>query len=298
VIIFLSNVDWANVGYTFAKAVKIAGGDAEAFSLRPHPLNYTESSKVVGLAEIRKFVQAHCKTLVWMHSQMVIPPIDSVKKFAVFHGGSTYRNHTKKVNKRFNPIVDVSLTQTQDLLSRGAKNEKWFIPPVDTELLRPDYNTYKLRLFAHFPSGGRKGTVNIDAVMKDVQNHHRLSWKTSKRTLPWEQNIERMRKCDVYIETMRGGVDRLAWGVTALEAAALGKVVLANFKDPLQYESEFGVRCPILGNNTKEELEANVYKMLNATDSQLHSWRRDTRKWVEETHGMRPTGQRLLEILT
>ena len=197
---------------------------------------------------------ADADIIQYMHSKFIDVGGDhSSKKRIVFHGGSAYRNKPRFRNQIFNSIVDMSISQTGDLLNLGAKNEKWLLPPINTEELKPDYVFHgtDIPLFAHYPSNPKKkGTKVIqDTITKIGLNNH---FRCVTSRVEWKKQIQRMSECDIYIELFLPVLGKRKygeWGMTALEAASLGKIVVTNFFSLDRYKIEYG-DCPFVVCNT------------------------------------------------
>jgi hypothetical protein len=84
--------------------------------------------------------------------------------------------------------------------------------------------------------------------------------------------------------------------MTALEAAALGKIVVTCFKNRESYEKRYGP-CPIHSSNTPNELFGVVKHLIGTPTGELIEKKRWARQWVETQHGLKATGERLKEVL-
>jgi len=186
----------------------------------------------------------------------------------------------------------------------GAKNEVWIIPPVDTDQIQdaPIDLTGKIR-FAHYPSKVEvKGSEAINATMatllKDRELEDRIEYVFDPEIKPWAENIQRMSECDVYIETMQpelGGKAFGEWGLTAMEAAALARVVISNHTTKELYEDHFGV-CPIFQANTPDQLSEAVIAITRTHKSALRQLHNRTLKWVKKNHSMQAVGKQLKAV--
>ena len=73
----------------------------------------------------------------------------------------------------------------------------------------------------HFPSKPAvKGSDKIVEAMKNVKGN--FEFRYSDKRVSWEEQIKRMSECDIYVERF---TKDSGFGITALEAAALGKIV-------------------------------------------------------------------------
>lgn len=306
------------MGYLFARSLRSVGVSAVALAQKPRKQRVHSQYDIYYGKDhtlIRKYVK-ECEVIVWMHSNFIPLKrfVTSVKgkRLAVFHGGSTYRNDPKDCNKIFNPRVFVSLIQTSNMLGLGAKNERWILPPVDTELIQPNYtpvsSTYPpdQRLFiGHYPSSAfAKNTPAIKAVMDklmaDEGINDRFIFDTDDKLVPWDINLRRIRGCDIYIESMSKEINGKVtddWGVTALEAAASGCVTLSVFRSLDAYLREHGLSAAILQIKQPEDLEDHIRRLVLSTRRELRIMQKEARDWVERAHSLKVVGERLREAL-
>ena len=126
------------MAYSLSECLNAVGVDSSAYCTRQPHFDYPEHAIVTQSPEELEPVLEKADTIVFMHScpKLLEIPFDFRKKrCVVFHGGSEYREKPDFINELFNPLVDISLTQTGSLLNLGAKNEKWLLPPIDTASL-------------------------------------------------------------------------------------------------------------------------------------------------------------------
>jgi len=320
-ISFLALDDWANVGYTYAQALKSIGVEAEAYAMRPHAFQYPLQAKC-GLGT--KFIEAIVEKsdiLVYMHSVFLPGELPGFhmdllkdKKEVVFHGGSYYRAYYKHLNEVFNPRVQCSIIQTRDLFNLGAKNPIWVLPAVDIQKLQPK-RTRPLRtklIVGHFPSSPLKGTIQYILP---------LSYKMSDKfffkigngyigeRVDWETNIKNISDCDIYIEALHiPAIPCQEFGVTALEASALGVPTITNFKSIDKYIEEYKINkslspfhmvngsCGLLVANVPEQIEnwLNIIYDHRETNllNEISAFARD---WVAKYHSYEAVGWRLMK---
>ncbi len=294
-VVFIARKDNSNLGWAFAESLKSVGVLAWSLSRYPNSHQYPRQATRMNRSRLVKAVRG-AKVIVWMHSNYrELSDIDlEGKRFAVFHGGSRYRHHPEKMNRIFNPTVDLSLVQTWSLLGLGAKNEFWLPPPVDTDSIKPEFYVRKPFTVAHYPSQANKGTVEINSVMGELRKSRDFFYSHSRSVLPWSKNMARMAMCDIYIEQFK--CPARDWGVQALEAAALGKVVVANCAGMKEYEMEFG-ECFLHVANTEGELKEVLEGLLGMSEAELLIAQVETKRRVEESHNYHAIGIRLKEIL-
>jgi len=314
-IVFLSIGDWANVGASLAAAGREVGMDCVSFDYKHHPFGYLTKSSLLdeidpgfakrGRGDLRKFTDDF-KAVVLMHSRSPaffgfkkedIIEKRSWQKWAAFHGTTPFRESLLG----FNEIVDVQLFQTADLSEHGMVNEQWLIPPVDTEYIKPVFSESEIikgkgLVFRHNPRHEIcKGSSVVNKVMENFKS--RCNYEFSSEQKLWPENIERMGQCDAYIVSMgETNIGEGEWGLTALEAAALGKIVITQFGGLSKYEKEYNCVCPfVVVENSR--LDIAIEKVLTISPGEIVDRQKQTRKWVEDVHSYKPTGLRLKKFL-
>jgi hypothetical protein len=262
---------------------------------------------------MRKFADDF-KAVVLMHSRS--PSFFKIEKrswqkWAVYHGTSPFQERLLGFNK----VVDVQFCQTANLLGNGLINEQWLTPPVDTEYIKPIFSEPEIVknkgvTFRHNPrEGGTKGTPLINEVMEKFKGRCKYESSLDTETgglIPWSENIKRMGQCDAYIVSMgfpimvdsKPSWTTLTgeWGVTALETAALGKIVVTQFGGLSKYEKEYNCVCPFVLIEG-DRLDATIEKILSFSPEKIVEIQKQTRKWVEDFHSYKPTGLRLKKFL-
>lgn len=314
-ILFVARADYANVGHTFAKALRSVGVKSMAIAVvRRKTRTKMEQATIVS----EGMACDMCKVADWvvfMHSRKpwkdrTMTSVAKGKKIAVFHGGTYYRVRPGYMNTLWNPIVDLSLIQTPNLLGLGAKNEHWVIPAVDTEAIQPVYRDASLRetslplTVGHFPTGVSKGTsIVVDGVNKARRFGALLKYVSSRPgsgVILWRKHLERMSKCDIIIDQMapsHKGMKLGGWGVTALEAAALGKITMTIFNHSDEYVRQYGPHELVRVDNATM-LAVKLQSIALCTPGYIRAKQEVTREWVERQHGLVATGHRLKKLLT
>lgn len=298
-VLFCSINDWANVGALFAKALKTVGVEAVSAVRYPHEFDYPDKSVKWTNWPVLQTLANQAQVVVMMHSVLFNRLNLRGKRVGVFHGGSAYRKNKESIIPSFNRVCDVTLVQTGDLMDDKVRNQVWVMPPVDTESLNSvleERPTEKL-VYAHHPSNPKvKGSGLIVPMLEKLG----VAFKRDFEILPHTQHINRLRACDVYVETMatrtRDAKPFGSWGMSAMEAAALGKIVITNDLWRKEYEAEFGP-CPLLVANTPIELETAVLCLQNSTSSQIVELKAAMREWVVKNHSFKPVGEKLRRVL-
>jgi glycosyltransferase involved in cell wall biosynthesis len=296
-VLFLCKYDWANMAYTFSKSLNKVGVYSRAYAAATHKFTYPERATSLG-----KLTKEHCNSvdiIIFVHSKYIETGIDLSKKIVgMMHGGSHYRQNHEVMNKKFNPIVDVTFCSS-DLLGFGAKNEICYQPPVDTDLLQPVYSNFEKRnhvIIGHYPTS-TKGYDIIQKVINDLNKN--IEFRYSPKTVSHLDHIKRVSECDIYIEDMssiQGTVPLTTFGITTLECASLGKIVCTRFPDLPLYEKLFG-KCGIQITNDEKELKEKLTWVLSLTNNDFVELQKSTRKWVEERHSLEVIGNWLKKEL-
>ena len=303
-VLLVAKNDWAYVGYTLSQCLRSVGVDADMLignlrkNNRPgcgiHFKNVKQIKRYADNADIIQFMQGQ-----WVETGVDL----SKKRVFVFYGGTNYRTNPELVCQIFNPIVEKSIIQTGDLFGLGAKNEVWLLPAVDLDILKPNYKRESNKIIVgYFPSSSMKGP-GITSVLDNLQKHFgdKFEWYTTSKKMSWAEHMKRVARCDVYIESCslkqeyKGKFYRTgAWGVSALEAAALGNIVMGSLLDSEAYMSEYGDhKLRIV--NTLSELGQELIRIFCLTDDEILRHKKETRAWIERFHSFEAVGKKLKE---
>lgn len=301
VVLFVSpKSDYANVGAIFAKCLQTVGVNADAITKAPTVYNPPYHARVYrGNGDVIRAVQ-RADIVIWMHSLRL--DFVSGKRNVAFHGGTRYRLKPNKRNRIFTDVY-VSLIQTADILGLGAKNEFWMLPAAYIGDTKPDFSVGDKIVVGHFPSARTvdkelKGSSIINEVMKRYKD--KVEYRFSMKVVDWIDSIQRMNECDIYIESLNSASEspnKHDWSMAALEAAALGDVVVTNFKYGEQrYKKEYG-DCALQVANTKKELIDTLDRLVSLDKESLINLKHQSNKWATTIHGLEATGNRLKKAL-
>jgi len=303
-VLILAINDWANTGWKYAECLKSAGVDALMIKRKPHHFEYPQQGMILSsIEELAPYAQ-QAKVLHYVASSFFYPGIDiRSKKIICQHGNSLYRENYESVNAFFNAFCDYAIIQEPDLWDMGALNQVYISYPVDTETIKPVFESHTpgKRIFGHFPSSiHTKGSALIWNVLKaEVDNNRgKIEFWYTEDTVPWEENLGRISLCDIYIESVQldiKGKPFGTWGNSAVEAAALGKIVITNDIWRGFYEREYNRPCEwIIANNEKELYEA-VDMVVGMTESEFMAKKQACRAQVVGCHSFKATGERLVD---
>ena len=304
-VLIVAKNDWANMAYRYQESLKEVGVDAKAVTLSVNYSCKPDHAEICKLNKIKNYAKS-AEIIQFMHSEYFNLNVKN-KRIFVFHGGTRYRVDPHTKNKIFNPIVEKSIIQTGDLLGLGAKNEVWILACVDTKKIKPIYKRQSDKIIVgHFPSSPIvKSSKEINKVMNNLKKRfdHKFEYIYSPTKLNWDKHIERVSECDIYLDACTPmlktkkytkGSKYGEWGVAAVEAAALGKVVISHMLSYESYEQQFG-KCGIQIANSLKEIENNMIKFLFMNNEELLQVRKDTRAWVVKHHSYHAIGKRLKE---
>ncbi len=326
-VLLLAKNDWANTGFRFWRCLRSLGLNCVMFKGNSHPFGYPDQAPihpsltglpidlypVTVMAPYLESLLAQAKVVHFLASTFVVAPNwrwdKKQTKVVVQHGGSTYRLYPERCNQIFNPIADATIIQCPDLLGLGAVNETLIYYPVDCNAIVPDYEFARpdCLVVGHFPSDPVvKGTARILEVIDKLLADPQLAGKFiyngvrnaegSAHWVSWEEQLERIRGCDVIIETLNpeiAGRKFGEWGNTALEASAMGKIVITNTHSAELYKREYGVMPALHFANTPIQLENCLRDLINMNREKIMDRMRIARNWVVHYHSIEATAKRL-----
>jgi hypothetical protein len=304
VIVYLSGFgDWAGMGAHMAEASRRTGQEAVGYAKYQHKFGYLVKDKLWGTYPSIKELQK-AEVVILMHTAMFQKgklPIDSSRQLiGAFHGGPPFRGKEKsfieRMKKKFG--VHFHLIQTPEMYVPGDSN--YLLEGlVDTDYLQPVYHNGKHRrlIFAHYPRPtgngiALKGTASVVAALTPASFASRITLLIDKNQKTWVEHMKRVSKCDVYIEKISKTAE---FGMSALEAAALGKIVITQNEEREEYEKLWG-KAPILRANNVDELRGVVNDILSWSKDEILEKQKESRKWVKNCHSMRTVGKRLNRI--
>ena len=305
-IISITQADWCNVGYAIAKALRLVGVDAESFKMSPHNFGYAEESKILSTELLRYEINKADIVFICNSNYFCLELCKQANKknVYVYHTGTNYRRKPKEYNEKFNPFIKRAFTDQTEFIGTGMKNEHYVFSPIDTEKITCEIKKPASCLkIAHYPSNSVvKGTTIIRNVLQNLEMVHsgKIQFAISATTVPHEKQIERMKDCDVYVELFapeHEGNKYGCFGVTAMEAAALGKIVVTNHTTPEVYERFYGKKTPFIIPQTERELFQSIENLILAGRQELTEKKIQTRQWADSYHGYKATGERLKQLL-
>lgn len=229
-----------------------------------------------------------------MHSDAAI--FDAVKhlgkRMIVYHTGTRYRENHLHLEQVFKGITSVS--DQCEFMHLG--DHKYIVSPVELDMAPLCANTH-LKI-AHYPSHAwTKGTDKIIEMLQPV--HGKFEWQHSTALVGHKEQLSRIAKCDIYIELFKPeirGNPYGCFGVTALEAAAMGKIVITNNLFPKVYTDAYGT-CPMTIANTEEHFSNYINQYLKADKNFIRSIQKQNFELMKENHSFTATGNRIIRAI-
>jgi hypothetical protein len=312
-VLFLCWDDNSNTMYRFWQCARHLGLNSVMFKGKPHPFGYPMQAPIHPSLASTPICMAPTTVMApglesLINSAHVIHlgastyPMAAVNwsklNVVVQHGGSVYRQNPGDCNDLFNSFCQHTVIQCPDLLGLGARNESWIYYPVDTVKLKPDFSRKGDKLVVgHFPSNSTvKGTDAINKTCVKLDGAGLIEYRWNTDILPWPSHLQhRVAQCDIIIEgcnAKQGDKTYGEWGNAALEAAALGCIVVTHCVHKEQYSKEFGDLGVLVANN-EQELERVIRDLLALDPEQIVKLKRNAREWVERNHSIPATAARL-----
>ncbi len=307
-IINLSWDDWANFSYNNAAAMRSIGIDAQSFKRRPHVFGYEKECAVVTSEQIKKEIDK-ADIVQLMHSDHTYLQycVAKGKRIVVYHTGTGYRLNPVTCNQIFNPYVERCFTDQCEFIGTGMKNETYIATAIDTDKFQPkEWITKRPYIMAHYPSNPDvKGTKAINEMISELAASQKdfsgLEYRVNIDKVGHQEQMNRMQACDIYIELFaptQYGKPYGCYGVTAFEAAALGKIVVTQNIRQDVYRKAYGIdQCPLFIANTKQDFKIVIDTLNDASEEILGALQRQSRQWIIENHSYEATGQRLKSLL-
>lgn len=300
-ILNISTNDYANFAHDNANALRAAGANCIDLKTYPHPYGYKTESPVVPLGKIIKEIESSDVIQIF-HSDPVLLPhcLNKNKKIIVYHTGTRYRLKPDFHNKAFNPHVFASVIALCEFSGLGSYNEKYLVGAINVpDQEPPKYVGHPLTV-AHYPSNAKiKGTPKILEMVKQIPNSGQFVFKHDSGNVPHDLQLERYKKCDIYLELFRptmGGKPYGSWGITALECAAMGKIVITQNLNNKIYEDVYG-KCELLLADNEQDFMDHIDTVVNYSSAEIYDLQKKMFNWVKNNHSFKATGERILKII-
>jgi len=298
-VLNISFDDYANFSHENANSLRCIGIECKDLKRVKHPFSYGTESKLATSSEIeREIKKSDIVQLFHSDSTWLDYAYSLGKRVFIYHTGTTYRMNPIHCNSIFNGKVEACFTDQCEFIGLGMKNETYIATAINTDKYKPIEKEVKMPyLVAHYPSNpGVKGTDKIVQMMGKIEfanftvNTDRVSHKSQ---------IERMNNCDIYVELFaphQAGRDYGCFGVTAFEAAALGKIVFTNNIRQKVYSDAYG-DCALIIANNEVEFISKMKWILQLNEKHIVNLQEQSRNLIIQNHSYKATGLRLKKLL-
>ena len=283
-ILVASCHDYANLGHNVARSLNSIGIDAIDACLYKHKFLYSSESNQVTKAEM-KALSRMAEMVIIMHSSTQAYYICRPQNFAVYHSGTRYRSNPALMNKTFRKAHTLLTDQTEFM---ALANMHYVTSAIEDRGIK--IHDRANPVIGHYPSNKvLKGSSAIEAALKNYKIDFNY------KVLRHEENLERMEKCDIYIELFKpelNGREYGCFGVTAIEAGMMGKVVITQDLHREIYESTYGEHPFLLAEHISDLPKLVDYAIENIAELRIK-----TREIIYKNHTFEATGKRLAKIL-
>lgn len=178
---------------------------------------------------------------------------------------------------------DFCIVSTPDLLEYAPK--AIYLPnPVDTESLKPQYKTNNLKpVICWYCSA-----ITMLEVIKEAERNLSSKYTFIKlKGYKHREALQLLAKSDLFIDIRLNGW----YGLTSIEAMALGKPVIGNIKEELRRK----YNPPVIQYNSYGDLVSTINKVLSDEDLRL-SYAVNSRGYVEKKHNVKIIIDKLIKI--
>lgn len=297
-VLNISTDDYANFAHDNANALRSVGVECKDVKLNAHVFKYKNESRIIHSSNIDAYVkEADVVQIFHSDSRILNSIVKHKKRIIVYHTGSRYRANPELYNELFNPYVERSVIALCEFEGLGSKNETYLCGAIDFQSSRTK-PTGRRKIIAHYPSNAEvKGTDTINKLI--VACERRFIYKHSEQLVSHSSQKRRMEECDIYIELLKPSIDGKeygSWGITALEAASMGKVVVTQNLHNDVYERVYG-RCPLILVKDEMDFVAKINELTALSAQRLNEIKDETKAWFIKNHTYKATGNRIKELL-
>lgn len=297
-VVNITKDDYANFSHDNAKALRSVGVDCIDIKINKHISKYETESQQVGRNHIKEITK-DADFIQVMHSDHALLGFCSDRPMIVWHTGTRYRQRTVKCNQMFNHRVKRSVLALGEFWKLGAKNPIYCVGAVNTDKLQPSYYKGGQPVIGHYPSNPEvKGTQLIIDVMRKLKKRYPpLDFRYSIERVLYPEQLKRLSEVDIYIELFaltQKGKPYGSWGITALEAASMGKIVFSNDQYDSVYQDHYQGFSAIRKFTTTNELSETIRVQSQYPDT-LRQRQEESRQWVIDNHSYKATGEYILK---
>jgi len=316
-VLMLTAKDLSNMAWRFSNCLKLLDLNVQVFKQNKHmnygdevptlPMKFLKKTPLVFTCFNLRKLARNSKVLHFTSGTFIDTGVNVKNKIVVLQYGGRpfvgFRNKRKACIRFFNTFVNYTIVHHPFMLQHGANNCCFIKPPVETDKLLPVFERQDLKkiIIGHFPSYDvRKGTKVIMKVLENLKASkfgNQFEYIIETERVPWHQQLERIKKCDVIIECLTPvvGDDKFGeWSTATLESAALGKITVTNSFHEDIYEKTYGPSEICIANDPTQ-LRKVLVQLINMTPEQIQDKKIKTREWVVRCHSMEATAILLWE---
>lgn len=294
-ILNICSDDWANFMHNNSKALKSVSVSVDEYKLNRHVFKYDSEAKTESISFINELILSNSYDIIQVfHS--CLNWLNALKytssKVIVYHTGSVYRNNHEHFNNAFNSVVDKSVLALPEFWNLGAKNQVYCVGSVDIGRFKKNPDI----IIGHYPSNELiKGTESIKPILNKLSNEFGILLSI-KNNLSYNEIQNRLSDTVLYVELFKpelNGKKYGSFGITALEAASNGCIVITQSLSHKVYEKHYG-ESPMYLIKTLEELESNLKYLLRSNKEFILQKRKEHRDWIINNHSHEATGKYIL----
>ena len=289
----ITSDDYANFQYDIYKSLQAVGADVIAYKLARHIFSYENQCEVILPNQITEKYK-DCDVVILIHSCWQLLEFLQDKLVIPFHTGTPYRSNPSMVNSKFNaPFILIALPEFKTL----APNPKYLVGAVELDL--PVKPVGERLAIGHFPSNPSvKGTQDINRIIWQLKDSYDFEYLHSADRVSHAENLARMNACDIYVELMaptQGGKPYGSFGISGLEAGALGKVVVTqSLSNDLYYETY----NQLFFSNIRGERDLKgLLEWFLTNPDKVIEIQATTKELVKRNHSYVATGTKLMQYL-
>jgi len=301
-VLNISQDDWANFAYDNSMALRSVGVEADSVKRNPHVWGYDKESVVQDINQTRESIRQY-DVIQFFHDSLdlfnEIKDVCADKRLVVYHTSSYYRKNYASIDHIMNIYADKVVCAMPEFMGLcNNRNVIYMVGAVDTDRLSPSSRTFQHTKFAHYPSNPEvKGTSQINQMMLEMGLMQRF--KSSLKAVQYKRHLRRFNdSCNVYIElfSMRdsNGSPYGNFGISALEAASMGKIVVTNCLGIEVYEKHYG-SIKLLIANDKEKFINTIQYLNGLSINEIEGLQKESREWIVKTHGYKASGEYMLK---
>lgn len=281
----------------------VKGVQAMGLSRLNHPFKYVNPLKIGSNMDFKILIK--WADVVWLPMGDIdlfrnFKNLFENKKIIVTHSGTKYRLNSAKFNNIFNQFTTAHILLGHDHMKLGAKNIHYNSLRIIEPATQPKASSERIKI-GHFPSNPeKKGTKKIQAVLKELKDEgYKFNEIVSTYIVPHEINMERMGRCDVYIDQLKPTQNGVVFGEVGnqtYEAMSLGCITISNLTDSSYYNKTHGKPIQLIANST-DELKQSLISLIKLSPKELYEKRLETYQAVHDRHGLKAMGKSIYKTL-